>query len=102
MKEIKTAKYKNIFANTDNRKELALKLMDWHGGQFSPLYSVGSSWLAGKDVPNNIIEEAIKELEDIAQKKVNYPQNITDENIMEIKQLQQELKRNMGYDLPQY
>ena len=67
MKEIKTANYKKIANNY--KRELALKLLDWHGGQGSNLYSVGSSWLAGHDVPNEVIDGAISELDDELQKR---------------------------------
>ena len=53
MKIIKTSNYKKIANNY--KRELALKLLDWHGGQGSDLYSVGSSWLANHDVPNDVI-----------------------------------------------
>jgi len=99
MKIIKTVKYKKaqmndkILQQQNGKKELALKLLEWHGGQWSPLYSVGSTWLAGKDVPSEIIYEAIEELEDIVQKKVNYPDTISEDNIIEVKKLQNELKK---------
>ena len=88
MKVIKTANYK---------KQLALKLLEWHGGQGSDLYSVGSSWLAQHDVPNENILGAIDELEDIARNRVPYPQvgEEFEENFKEIRQLQQALKDEM-------
>jgi hypothetical protein len=90
MKIILSQKYKN------NKKELALKLLEWHGGQWSGLYSVGSMWLAGRELTDNEpIQRAIRELEDIAQKKVNYPETITDENIAEVRNLQNLLKQEI-------
>lgn len=94
MKIIKTSQYHE--QENSQRKQLALKLLDWHGGQWSPLYSVGSSWLAGRDVPSDVIQEAIQELEDIAQKKVNYPETVTEQNISEVRMLQEELKQNLS------
>jgi len=67
MKIIKTSSYKKIANNY--KRELALKLLDWHGGQGSNLYSVGSSWLAAHDVPNEVIDGAIFELDDELQKR---------------------------------
>ena len=97
MKILKTAKYKKTEkVSFNSKKDLALKLLEWHGGQWSPLYSVGSTWLAGKEVPPNIIEDAIKELEDIVQKKVNYPDTVTEEDILEVKGLQNELKKEIA------
>ena len=99
MKNIKTSNYKKIKISQyvdeleERKKRLAVKLLEWHGGQSSPLYSVGSTWLVGKELTDsNIINNAIEELEDIVQKRVNYPETITNENIIEIKQLQKELK----------
>lgn len=81
--------------NVDSKKELAYELLQWHGGQTSPLYSVGSSWAAGKYVPTNIIEEAIAELEDLAQAKVNYPSAMTSKDIKEVRSLQGRLKHEL-------
>lgn len=75
-----------------DKKQLALKLLDWHGGQSSYLYSVGSSWYAGNEVPRENIEGAILELKDIANKKVNYPETVTPQDIQEVNELQNLLK----------
>jgi len=95
MKILKTANYEKISNN--NKKQLAIKLLEWHGGQFSDLYSVGSSWLANRDVPNENIRGAIRELEDLARNRVPYPQvgEEFEENFKEIRQLQQALKEEM-------
>ena len=96
MKILKTASYKKIAQKLNrDRKELALRLLEWHGGQNSPLYSVGSTWLAGKEVPVENINEAIGELEDILQKKVNYPDTITENDIVEVKKLQNDLRQEI-------
>ena len=95
MKIIKTGKYKKISQQSDNR-DLASRLLDWHGGQSSPLYALGSSWLAGKAVPDELVDRAIEELEDIAQRKVNYPQEVSEKDVQEVKLLQQELKNTLG------
>jgi hypothetical protein len=99
MKIIKTANYKKMAQEIgNNRKELALRLLDWHGGQSSPLYSVGSSWLAGKEVPTENIEAAIDELQTIVKKKVNYPDAITDDDIVAVQQLQEDLRKAIKID----
>src|SRR5262249_29614089 len=41
---------------------LALSILDWHGGQWSPSYAVGSSWLALREVPLLVAWEAVREL----------------------------------------
>ncbi len=94
MKIIKTARYKKI---ANNKRELALKLLEWHGGQNSYLYSVGSSWFAGRDVPNENIDGAIDELEDLARNRVPYPQvgEEFEENFKEIRWLQKQLRIEM-------
>ena len=94
MKIIKTANYEK---KANNKRDLALKLLEWHGGQWSDLYSVGSSWLAENDVPNEKIVGAIKELEDVARNRVPYPQvgEEFEQNFKEIRQLQQALRVEM-------
>jgi len=37
--------------------------MEWHGGQFTALYSLGSSSFAGVDVDKEVLEAAIEELD---------------------------------------
>ena len=95
MKVIKTASYK---------KQLALKILDWHGGQWSDLYSVGSSWLAGHDVPSENISGAISELEkELATRKNNPKQFISsqeewpdfEKSLEELEMLIQSLKSEM-------
>jgi len=95
MRIIQSTNYKKIANN--NKKQLALMLLDWHGGQSSYLYSVGSSWLAMKDVPNENIEGAIRELEDLARNRVPYPQvgEKFEEDFKEIRQLQKLLREEM-------
>lgn len=44
-------------------KDLALAILDWHGGQGSSIYMAGSSGYAGRAVDAEIISEAIDELE---------------------------------------
>jgi len=45
-----------------NLRELGLKLLDYHGGQGTALYAVGSSWFAGRPVPVELVESAAAEL----------------------------------------
>jgi hypothetical protein len=44
-------------------KSLALKLLDWHGGQGSNLYAVGSTGFAGRCIPKAHLLAAARELE---------------------------------------
>ena len=44
-------------------RDVALALMDWHGGQASALYAVASSWYAGNSVDVDLVEFAADELE---------------------------------------
>lgn len=46
---------------------LALELMDWHGGQGSAAYAVGSSWHAGKKVDTDLVREAADELRSVVR-----------------------------------
>lgn len=92
MKILKTKK----FAQINNDKEnLALALLDWHGGQWSALYSVGSTWLAGKEVPTRSIENAIEEIENLIKKKVNYPDAISEGNIQDLTAIKNRLKQEI-------
>lgn len=43
-------------------KRLGLRVLDWHGGQFTPTYAVGSSFYAGHSVPEDTLKSAIAEL----------------------------------------
>ncbi len=93
MKIIRTARYDENWIQM-SKMELANGLLDWHGGMSSGLYSVGSSWLAGDfDVPEENIQLAISELDDNINKKVNFPETMTDENIIELKKLKQRLQQ---------
>lgn len=44
-------------------KALALKILDWHGGQGSDCYLVGSNWHSGKAVSATYVLGCIRELE---------------------------------------
>ena len=93
MKIFKTANYNNQ-QGQQAKMDIANDLLDWHGGQSSGLYSVGSSWLAGHfDVPEENIKLAILELDDLINKKVNYPDTMTEQDIIELKQLKQRLQQ---------
>ncbi len=92
MKIIKTANYKKISFDIDDKKELAYELMEWHGGMSSPLYGISSSWLAGKNVPVELIEEGVNELEELIEGKVNYPGEMSRRSIFELRNLQGRLK----------
>ena len=95
MKIIKTANYKKISFDVDSKKELAYELMDWHGGMNSPLYGISSSWLAGKNVPVELIEEGVNELEELIEGKVNYPGEMSRRSITELRNLQGRLKEEL-------
>lgn len=42
---------------------LALKLLEYHGGQTDPIYACGSSWHAGKEVPVSVVRDAMDNLD---------------------------------------
>ncbi len=48
--------------------EIGYRVMDWHGGQGTALYALGSSSIAGKRVPQSIVEDAISNLYYLAKK----------------------------------
>lgn len=43
-------------------RRLGLKLLEWHSGQTSPVYAVGSSAYAGQCVDSNLVRLAMYEL----------------------------------------
>lgn len=43
--------------------DLSTTILDWHGGQSSPTYALGSSWYAGHGVTRDVLSDAIGELE---------------------------------------
>jgi len=43
--------------------EIGYRVMDWHGGQGTDLYALGSSSIAGNRVPQSVVEGAITDLE---------------------------------------
>lgn len=46
----------------EGSKRLGLRVLDWHGGQFTPTYAAGSSFYAGHSVPEETVKSAIHEL----------------------------------------
>lgn len=66
--------------NNTELKSFALELLDWHGGQSSGLYSVGSTLLAyGKNGIKNMepsIRRAISELRNL-RRDANYPECVS-------------------------
>lgn len=84
----------------EEQKELAERLLHWHGGSGSFLYRLGSSWYAGHDVPEDVIKGAYRELQNIVDKKVNYPEAVTPEDIAEIKGMQQHLHKFLNLPSP--
>lgn len=84
-----------------NQKQLALALLDYHGGQNSALYAIGSCMLsdserAKKYEPKNhrghseAINRAILELRDM-KKTANFPECVTPEMEKEAEKLAQKL-----------
>ena len=70
-----------VAESSSQRRELALKILEWHGGASDPLYAVGSSWLAEMEVPKDVIESAILQL----RRLMNYPK--LSENKAELQEL---------------
>jgi hypothetical protein len=68
----------------NNRQRLALHLLDWHGGQDSGLYALGSSWLNNHPVESSVIRQACEELTKISEKQVKFPETISKSDIREV------------------
>ena len=45
-----------------NRQKLGLAVLDYHGGQFTPTYALGSSLFAGVPVSRETISAGVREL----------------------------------------
>jgi len=94
MKIIRTANHKKLSFEVDSKKELAYELLEWHGGQNSALYQVGSSWVAGKYVPTELMDSAISELqEDIDNAVQNRtPHSYSTKDVQELSDLKGRLE----------
>jgi hypothetical protein len=54
--------YRDAIPRIQGSNWLALSILDWHGGQGSPSYAVGSTWHALREVPITLAWEAHREL----------------------------------------
>ena len=63
----------------NNRQRLALHLLDWHGGQGSGLYAVGSTWLVNKPVSKGSLDKARLEIESLISRRVHAPSEVMKE-----------------------
>lgn len=77
----------------NNREKLALHLLQWHGGGGSGLYAVGSTWFAGKPIPQKEIERALFEIDSLTKREVNFPNLITESDIKELTSLKDKIIR---------
>jgi hypothetical protein len=85
------------------QKELALNLLLWHGGQWSALYSVGSSMLAMAEKGETFdwikmeitVREAIKELNNL-KKNAKYPEAVLPKDELSCNLLACYLEGNLG------
>jgi len=86
-----------IFSAAEDLADLARLLLNWHGGQTSGLYAVGSSWLADPSAPSgpdyDDIVRAISELDGLIAREVPHPESITDADVAELKGLRSRLDR---------
>jgi len=58
-----------IRAGVQLPENIAVRLLEWHGGQDTSTYSLGSSSLAGKAVPARIAVDAVSELRSLSDKE---------------------------------
>lgn len=77
--------------NIEFPQDLALELMNWHGGQGSALYSLASSTLAGHPVSLSMMDNALSDLEHLERKedwrRSEEDQNSLDELIFQLQEL---------------
>lgn len=84
-------------------KRLALRLLEWHGGQSSGLYSVGSTLLADCMAGRKTnwktlrpsVERAIYELRGL-RKYANHPECVTEKDEAECNALASRLERKLA------
>ena len=79
--------------NQNNRQRIALHILEWHGGQDTGLYALGSSWFTKHEVPFNVVERAVSELIGIIRKDVPFPDTVTTATFKELKDLIAKIKR---------
>lgn len=70
--------------NLNNRQRLAVHLLEWHGGQDTGLYALGSSWYAGRPVDFHTLSSACLELTKISKKEVPFPDTVSPAVIKEV------------------
>jgi hypothetical protein len=88
--------YKQSQFDVNSKKELAYELLEWHGGQGSPLYSVGSSWTTDQEVSSETIEWAVQELESNIHGQDAYPVSERQKNIFTLRSLIGRLEDELG------
>lgn len=71
---------------------LAERLLQWHGGMFSGLYSVGSCMLGGHAVDPAQVDRACSELRNL-RLLANFPDCVTADDEAECNALADELER---------
>ena len=42
--------------------DIGLRMSEWHAGMGDPVYALASSFLAGRDVPSNVVDDAVANL----------------------------------------
>lgn len=82
-------------------KELALALLEWHGGQGSAVYAVGSSMLAAMNrdqyIPSELVQRAINELRHL-KRDANFPEAVTERDEAECNDLAEKLQVMFGLE----
>ncbi len=72
---------------------LAIRIMDWHGGQDSPSYAVGSTAFVDKEVPVHLVEETINEFSSVLR-KIRDDHQAASELSSIIRELQQSINKD--------
>jgi len=78
------------------REQLAQELLDWHGGGGTGLYAVGSTLLAGGHPDRHSMDRALRELQSLIDRQVNYPEANDDEDVRHLTGLRERLDRLTG------
>ena len=65
-------------------QEVLDTMFGWHAGQGDPVYAVASSWNAGRDVPEDLVRDAINELEGEYSKLLDHGEDADPELVDEL------------------
>jgi len=79
-----------------DKQKLALRLLEWHGGQDTYLYSVGSCWYSNLEATKEAISGSIDEIDSLIRKKVLFPNGISAKDVKSLKCMKEQLQKELS------